>query len=83
MNKNRLLWASRRGMLELDLILQPFTQNHYDSLEESDQLRYETLLECEDQNLFLWLMNREQAKDPDTQRIVQIIRDSRKKPSAV
>ncbi len=80
MNKNRLLWASRRGMLELDLILQPFTQNHYDSLEESDQLRYETLLECEDQNLFLWLMNREQATDPDTQRIVQIIRDSRKKP---
>jgi antitoxin CptB len=78
MNKNRLLWASRRGMLELDLILQPFTQNHYDSLEESDQL-----LECEDQNLFLWLMNREQAKDPDTQRIVQIIRDSRKKPGNI
>jgi antitoxin CptB len=83
MNKNRLMWASRRGMLELDLILQPFTQNHYDSLEESDQLRYETLLECEDQNLFLWLMNREQAKDPDTQRIVQIIRDSRKKPGNI
>lgn len=83
MNKNRLLWASRRGMLELDLILQPFTQNHYDSLEESDQLRYETLLECEDQNLFLWLMNREQAKDPDTQRIVQIIRDSRTKPGNI
>lgn len=79
MNKNRLLWASRRGMLELDLILQPFTQNHYDSLEESDQLRYETLLECEDQSLFLWLMNREQAEDPDTHRIVQIIRESRKK----
>ena len=83
MNKNRLLWASRRGMLELDLILQPFTQNHYDSLEESDQLRYETLLECEDQNLFLWLMNREQAKDPDPQRIVQIIRDSRTKPGNI
>lgn len=83
MNKNRLLWASRRGMLELDLILQPFTQNHYDSLEESDQLRYEILLECEDQNLFLWLMNREQAADPDTQRIVQIIRDSREKPGNI
>lgn len=83
MNKNRLLWASRRGMLELDLILQPFTQNNYDSLEGSDQLRYETLLECEDQDLFLWLMNREQATDPDTHRIVQIIRDSRQKPSNI
>jgi len=78
MNKNRLLWASRRGMLELDLILQPFTENHYDLLEESDQLRFQELLELEDQDLFLWLMNREIAVDPDIKRIVQIIRDSRK-----
>ena len=78
MNKNRLVWASRRGMLELDLILQPFTENHYDSLEESDQLLYQEFLECEDQNLFLWLMGREVPTHPDTQRIVQIIRDSRK-----
>jgi succinate dehydrogenase flavin-adding protein (antitoxin of CptAB toxin-antitoxin module) len=32
----------------------------------------------EDQDLFLWLMNREVAVDPDIKRIVQIIRDSRK-----
>ena len=78
MNKNRLLWASRRGMLELDLILQPFTENCYDLLEGSDQLRFQELLELEDQDLFLWLMNREEAVDPDIKRIVQIIRDSRK-----
>ena len=83
MNKNRLVWASRRGMLELDLILQPFTENHYDSLQESDQLLYQEFLECEDQNLLLWLMGREVASHPDTQRIVQIIRDSRKKPGDV
>ena len=83
MNKNRLVWASRRGMLELDLNLQPFTENHYDSLEESDQLLYQEFLECEDQNLFLWLMGREAPTHPDTQRIVQIIRDSRKKPGDV
>ncbi|MGB2041675.1 MAG: succinate dehydrogenase assembly factor 2, partial [Porticoccaceae bacterium] len=41
MNKNRLMWASRRGMLELDLILQPFVENTYDSLAEDDQLRFE------------------------------------------
>ena len=49
MNKNRLVWASRRGMLELDLILAPFVENVYDSLTEDDQLRFEVLLECEDQ----------------------------------
>ena len=83
MNKNCLVWASRRGMLELDLILQPFTENHYDSLEESDQLLYQEFLECEDQNLFLWLMGREVPTHTDTQRIVQIIRDSRKNPGDV
>jgi len=53
MNKNRLMWASRRGMLELDLILQPFVENTFDSLPEDDQLRFEALLEREDQQLFV------------------------------
>jgi antitoxin CptB len=75
------MWASRRGMLELDLILQPFVENTFDSLPENDQLRFEALLEREDQQLFMWLMKREQPTDPDTQRIVQIIHESRKKPA--
>ena len=83
MNKNRLVWASRRGMLELDLILSPFLENVYDSLTEDDQLRFEVLLECEDQTLFMWFMQREQPADPNMQRILQIIRESRKKLSKV
>ena len=58
MNKNRLLWASRRGMLELDLILAPFVEDVYDSLEEDDKLRFEVLLKSEDQTLFMWFMQR-------------------------
>ena len=81
MNKNRLRWACRRGMLELDLILEPFVENFYETLEEADQLRFEVLLESEDQSLFMWLMKREQPTDPDTQRIVQIIHDNHGKPS--
>ena len=71
------MWASRRGMLELDLILQPFVENTFDSLSENDQLRFEALLEREDTQLFVWLMKREQPSDPDSQRIVQIIHESR------
>lgn len=79
MDKNRLLWASRRGMLELDLILQPFVESNYDSLSERDKLRFEVLLEIEDQQLFMWLMKREQPVDPEMQRIVTIIHESRSK----
>ncbi len=83
MNKNRLLLASRRGMLELDLILAPFVKDVYDSLEEDDKLRFEVLLECEDQTLFMWFMQREHPTDPNMQRILQIIRDSREKAASV
>ena len=76
MNKNRLLWASRRGMLELDLILTPFVENVYDTLSKDDQLRFEVLLECEDQTLFMWFMQRENPDNPDMDRIIKIIMDS-------
>ena len=77
MNKNRIRWACRRGMLELDLILEPFVENVYETLEEADQLRFEVLLESEDQSLFMWLMKRQSPDSPDMQRIVQIIHESR------
>ena len=80
MHKNRLIWASRRGMLELDLILQPFVEHYYDKLPEDDKLRFQVLLELEDQQLFGWLIKREKPLDPDTQRIVEIIHESRKQP---
>ena len=53
-HKNRLLWGSRRGMLELDLVLTPFVENVYESLSEEDQQRYQRLLLEQDQDLFAW-----------------------------
>ncbi|WP_237065588.1 succinate dehydrogenase assembly factor 2 [Microbulbifer guangxiensis] len=76
MDRNRLFWASRRGMLELDLVLLPFLENVYDTLDEADQQRYVQLLESEDQDLFAWFLRREDPSDPELLRIVQIIRDN-------
>lgn len=77
MERNRLFWASRRGMLELDLVLQPFLDDVYPTLETEDKERYHKLLESEDQDMFGWFLRREVPDDPDLQKIVQIIRDSR------
>ncbi len=76
MDKNRLFWGSRRGMLELDLVLMPFIENVYPTLDEADQLRYQQLLEEQDQDMFAWFMRREDPSDPDLLRIVKIIRDN-------
>lgn len=77
MDKNRLFWASRRGMLELDLVLLPFLEKIYPTLDEEDKERYHRLLDSEDQDMFGWFLRRENPEDPDLQRIVQIIRDTR------
>ena len=74
MDINRLFGGSRRGMLELDLVLMPFLENVYPTLEQSDKERYWLLLEEQDQDLFAWFLRRENPANPELQRIVDIIR---------
>lgn len=70
---NKLFWHSRRGMLELDLILIPFVKEHYANISESDQQLYDKLLECEDQDLFSWFMQKDTPENPELAHIVRII----------
>jgi antitoxin CptB len=72
--KNRLFWSSRRGMLELDLILIPFLENIYPALTQTDKESYWQLLECEDQDMFEWFMRRENPNNHELQRIVDLVR---------
>lgn len=69
----RLLWHSRRGMLELDVILLPFTESQYRNLSEQDQLDYHALINCEDQDLFNWFMEKSVCPEPHIQRMVNIV----------
>ncbi|WP_339803351.1 succinate dehydrogenase assembly factor 2 [uncultured Marinobacter sp.] len=72
---NRLHWHSRRGMLELDVLLLPFLEQAYRDLPREDQVRYEHLLSCEDADMFEWFMQRSEPQDPDLKRIVRMILD--------
>lgn len=51
MQRNRLRWRSRRGMLELDLLLLPFCDEVFDSLPEHEQDIFVRLLEQDDPDL--------------------------------
>lgn len=82
MERNRLFWGSRRGMLELDLILLPFVDNGYPELKQDDKERYWKLLECEDQDMFAWFLRRQEPEDPDIQRIVNLVRDHAQTPGS-
>lgn len=80
MDLNRLRWASRRGMLELDLILLPFLENCYASLDSEYQAYFQDLLLCEDQDLFNWLLNKAAPEAPEHIKIVKKIRDYAQTP---
>ena len=77
MDKHRVNWASRRGMLELDLFLVPFVEERYEQLDEADQFRYQKLLTCEDQDLLSWVLQRSSPEDEDLKRILKLIYEHR------
>jgi antitoxin CptB len=72
---NRLFWNSRRGMLELDLLLVPFLKEAYRDLSLDDQARFKNLLTCEDPDLFSWFMQNTEPDNPNHARIIKIILD--------
>ena len=68
MEMNRLRWACRRGMLELDLVLEPFLEGHYESLNTKDRQAFQQLLDEQDQDLFNWFIHRVEPQDDSLKR---------------
>ena len=69
----RVRWHSRRGMLELDVLLLPHAEDVYDTLDAEDQERFRKLLDCEDPDLFAWFMEHQVAEDADLARMVSLV----------
>ena len=53
--ENRALWRSRRGTLELDLLLVPFVEQRFALLDDASQAQYLALLDLEDWDIFEWI----------------------------
>ncbi len=58
----KLRWQCRRGMKELDLLLENYLANHYLLADEAEQARFAELLTLEDDELFAVLTNNKQVK---------------------
>ncbi|MAI42828.1 MAG: succinate dehydrogenase assembly factor 2 [Candidatus Azotimanducaceae bacterium] len=73
--RNRLCWRSRRGVLELDLLLGPFIQEMYEALTPEQRKTYALLLEQEDTDLLDWFARKKVAENDSLQKLVDIILD--------
>jgi len=59
-SQNRLKWKCRRGLLELDLVLQDFVEHH---LEDKDLDALNDLLDLEDNELWAIISGRSDRYD--------------------
>jgi len=72
--RGRLRWKCRRGMLELDMVLLPFLDRHYDALTPEQKISFETLLEEQDPTLQSWFMQQVISEDKEMAAMVDYIR---------
>jgi len=60
---NRLRWQCRRGLLELDLILERFLERHLDRLRGEHLASFKTLLDYTDNDLLDLIRARAECRD--------------------
>jgi len=68
----QLKWRCRRGMKELDVLLERFIQRRMRELEEGRWPELEALLDAEDDQLWDWLQNPGAAATPYRELLVRI-----------
>lgn len=74
--KQKLRWRCRRGMRELDRMLEAFLETAFDRLAEDDKRRFAEILELPDPELHAYLIGRAEPADPELERLLRVIRQS-------
>lgn len=69
-NFQKIRWKCRRGMLELDIILERFFLNGFFKLSLQEQQAFNRFLDHSDPDLYDWLMGYGTPTDIDDQKIV-------------
>ena len=72
---DRIRWHCRRGLLELDLVLQRFVDRHYGGLNAEQKRAFESLLAAPDNDLLDLAMGRAELDAPEAREIIQLLRE--------
>ena len=71
----RLRWRSRRGLLELDVVLKDFLDKRYASLTSAEQDAFEKLLTTPDQTLLAYVQGDQNPPEKELMQLVAKIRN--------
>ena len=75
--KSRILWRCRRGIKEMDIVLQDFIKDSYDELNNENKSAFSKLLEEEDLDILNWILGKDKPEDAALIEIIKKIRSSR------
>ena len=70
----RVRWRCRRGLLELDIVLERFVEQHYAGLDAAQQAIFCTLLEMPDNPLWDMIAGKQEAAACEDQALLEKIR---------
>lgn len=69
----RARWRCRRGLLELDIVLQRFMDEHYAELDEVELRQFETLLDLPDCDLWDFIALNKEAENRSLQPVLRLL----------
>ena len=72
----RARWRCRRGLLELDIVLQRFMDQHYVQLDAAGLQQFDTLLDLPDNDLWDMITARKKLEDKSLQAVLQLLQES-------
>jgi antitoxin CptB len=72
--RKRLQWRCRRGMGELDFLLERFMRSHFDLLTENEIRGFQRLLDSPDALLLEYFLGQTKPLDPELAHVVDKIR---------
>ena len=72
----RARWRCRRGLLELDIVLQRFMDQHYAQLDQQELERFERLLSLPDNDLWDLISTRKAPADCSVQAVLELLQKS-------
>lgn len=71
---DRVRWSCRRGLLELDLVLERFVTDYYERLSQREKDVFSELLKLPDNDLLDLAMGRADATDPEYGDLIKLMR---------
>jgi len=69
----RARWRCRRGLLELDIVLQRFMDRHYSQLSDKDLQQFATLLDLSDNDLWDMVTSRKEPEDASLRPLLELL----------